>query len=130
MLAHLLCAKARYDEADHYAALGQRAAALDDHEAQSLALAARARVRAHRGDHARAEALAREAVAIVDRTDNIDMRGWLRADLAEVLGLVGRTEEACSLLEEAVRFAEQKEDLILVEFGRARLAEFQASASS
>ena len=81
------------------------------------------------GDLERAEALAREAVAIVDRTDDIDMRGWLRTDLAEVLSFADKTEEASSVLEEAVRLAEQKEDLILVERARARLAEFQASSA-
>jgi class 3 adenylate cyclase/tetratricopeptide (TPR) repeat protein len=127
MLAHSLFGQGRYDEAEHYAAIGQSAAALDDYEAQSLALTARARVLAHRGDLKRAEALARDAVAIVDRTDDIDTCGWLRADLAEVLSLAGKTEEACSVLKEAVCLAEQKEDLILVERGRARLAEFQVS---
>jgi class 3 adenylate cyclase/tetratricopeptide (TPR) repeat protein len=129
MLAHLLCAQGRYDEADRYAALGQRAAALDDYEAQSVALAARARVQAHRGDLERAEALGREAVAIVDLTDDIDTRGWLRTDLAEVLSLADRTEEACSVLEDAIRFAKQKEDLTLVERGRARLAAMQTADS-
>src|SRR5262249_49767543 len=129
MLAHLLCAEGQYDEADRYAAIGQSAAALDDYHAKSLALAARARVLAHRGDLERGEALAREAVAIVDRTDDIDTRGWLRTDLAEVLSLADKTEEACSVLEEAVSLAEQKEDLVLVEFCRAHLAEFQASSA-
>jgi class 3 adenylate cyclase/tetratricopeptide (TPR) repeat protein len=129
MLAHLLCAEGRYDEAERYAAIGQSAAALDDYEAQSLALAARARVLARGRDLERAEALAREAVAIIDRTDDIDMRGWLRTDLAEVLSFADKTEEASSVLEEAVRLAEQKEDLILVERARARLAESQASSA-
>jgi hypothetical protein len=35
MLAHLLCAEGRYDEADRYGVIGQSAAALDDYEAQS-----------------------------------------------------------------------------------------------
>jgi hypothetical protein len=83
-----------------------------------------------RGGHLeRGEALAREAVAIVDRTDDIDMRGWLRTDLVEVLSFAEKTEEASSVLEEAVRLAEQKEDLILLERARARLAEFQASSA-
>lgn len=74
---------------------------------------------AHRGELERAESLAREAVAIVDGTDDLDSRGWIRTDLAEVLGLAAKTDEARSVLEEAVRLAEQKEDLVLVERARA-----------
>jgi len=129
MLAHSLFGQGRYDEAEHYAAIGQSSAAPDDYESQSISLAARARVLAHRGDLEGAESLAREAVAIADRTDDIDTHGWLRTDLAEVLNLAEKTREACSVLEEAFHLAEQKEDFVLVERARARLAELQPSAS-
>jgi tetratricopeptide (TPR) repeat protein len=126
-LARTLCAQGRYDEAERYAAMGESLAARDDVETHSIARAARARVLAHRGDLERAESLAREAVAIADRTDNIDSRAWFRLDLADVLGLAAKIGKARSVLEEAVDLAEQKEDLILIGRARARLAELQIS---
>jgi hypothetical protein len=95
----------------------------------SLARAAQARVLAQRGELERAESLGREAVAIADHTDDIDLTAWLRSDLAEVLTLAEKAGDACTVLEEAVRLAERKEDLILVERARARLAELQTAAS-
>jgi hypothetical protein len=83
---------------------------------------------AHRERFEQAESLAREAAAIVDRTDNLGVRAWLRTDLAEVLELAGRTTEACSVLEAAVGFADAKEEIVLAAPTRARLAELQASA--
>jgi hypothetical protein len=81
-----------------------------------------------REEHDQAEALAREAVAIADGTDDLDLRGWLRTDLAEVLELAGKTAEARSVLEAAVGLAEAKEEVVLAQQARARLAELQASA--
>ncbi|HEY3070308.1 MAG TPA: adenylate/guanylate cyclase domain-containing protein [Gaiellaceae bacterium] len=127
-LARTLCAQGRFEEAERYLALAENAAAFDDYESQSLVRAARARMLAHTQRLDQAESLAREAVTIVDRTDNLGMRAWLRTDLAEVLELAGKTTEACSVLEAAVGLAEAKEEVVLAEPARARLAELQASA--
>jgi len=127
-LARTLCAQGRFDEAERYLALAENLAAPDDYESQSVGRAARARVLAQREGHDQAEAVGREAVAIADRTDDLDLRGWLRTDLAEVLELAGKTAEACSVLEAAVGLAEAKEEVVLAEKARARLAELQASA--
>jgi hypothetical protein len=48
----------------------------------------RAKVLARRGEHAEADRLAREAVALSDETDQLDTQGDAYADLAEVLELV------------------------------------------
>jgi tetratricopeptide (TPR) repeat protein len=127
MLARTLCAQGRYDEAERYIAIGESLAAPDDVETHSIACAARAKLLAHRGDLERAGSLAREAVAIADRTDNIDARAWLRMDLADVLGLAAKVGEARSALEEAVDLAEQKEDLLLIGLAQARFAELGVS---
>ncbi len=127
-LARTLCAQGRFEEAERYLALAENLAASDDWESQSFTRAARARVLAHREGLEQAESLAREAVAIADRTDDLDTRAWLRIDLADVLSLAERTGEARSTLEEAVRLAEAKEDVVVAERARARLAELQASA--
>ncbi|HSF61842.1 MAG TPA: adenylate/guanylate cyclase domain-containing protein [Gaiellaceae bacterium] len=127
LLARALLAQSRYDEAESYAALSASLAAPDDYDSQASIRAVRARVLARRGDFEPAESLAREAVAIADRTDDIDYRAWFRVDLAEVLSLAAKAGEARSALEEAVLLADQKEDLVLVERARTRLAELEAS---
>jgi hypothetical protein len=54
----------------------------------------RARVLAGRGEHTKAESLAREAVAIGEETDDVNGQGDAYADLAEVLLLGGQPDEA------------------------------------
>ena len=65
---------------------------------QMLWRQARAKVLARRGEHAEAERLAREAVAIGQTTDDLDGQGDARADLATVLELAGRREESAAEL--------------------------------
>jgi tetratricopeptide (TPR) repeat protein len=63
---------------------------------------------AGRGEHADAERLAREAVAIASRTDYLENRAMASADLAFVLEVAGRREEARAELREALALAERK----------------------
>jgi class 3 adenylate cyclase len=128
VLAQILVASRRYEEAEQYVAFDDSVASVEDYEARSLARTVRARVLAERGELERAESLARQAMAIADPTDNIDLRAWIRVDLAEVLSIATKNDEARSVLEEAVRLGEQKEDVILVERAQARLAELQEPA--
>src|SRR4029077_17094095 len=53
-------------------------------------------VLARRGDYPDALALAREAGAIVDRTDYLNGQADARADLADVLDLAGLTDQAAA----------------------------------
>ena len=55
-----------------------------------------------RGEHLSAEALAREAVGLIERTDALNMQGAALRDLAEVLAAAGRTDEAVEALEQAL----------------------------
>jgi class 3 adenylate cyclase/DNA-binding SARP family transcriptional activator len=127
-LARCLCTQGRYDEAEEYAAMGESLAPPDDVATYSVTRAARARVAAHRGDLEQAEALARKAVVIADRNDDIDQRGWIRVDLADILGLAAKVDQAREALNEALRLAEQKEDLLLVDQVRTRLPKLQSIA--
>ena len=80
-----------------------------------------ARVHAHRGEHAEAERLAREAVAIAERTDGSELQGDALCDLAEVLAAAGRTDEAAEALEQALDRYERKKNLAMAAQVRPRL---------
>ena len=73
----------------------------------------RAKVLARRGEHAEAERLAREAVAIGEKTDMLNAQGDAYADLAEVLLLGGQADEAAAALEQALDRYERKENLVM-----------------
>ena len=82
----------------------------------------RAKVHARRGEHADAERLAREAVAICDETELLDQQGDAYADLAEVLLLTGKPDEAAAALEQALERYERKGNLVSAQRMRDRLA--------
>jgi tetratricopeptide (TPR) repeat protein len=83
----------------------------------------RAKLLARRGDVGEAEQLAREATARAALTDLLEDRAQAVADLAEVLRLGGRREEAATALEEAIHLHEQKGNVVAAEKLRAVLAE-------
>jgi len=83
-------------------------AAADDAFSQVLWRTARAKVRARRGDLPEAEALAREAVALAERTDLLNTHGDTVADLGEVLALAGRPDEAAAVFADAAEILERK----------------------
>ena len=119
----MLYALDRLDEADAWAARAAELGASDDAWTQMLSRQARAKVLARRGEHAEAERLAREAVAIGEETDFLNGQGDANADLAEVLLLGGKADEAAAALEQALKRYERKENLAWRERTRARLAE-------
>jgi predicted ATPase/class 3 adenylate cyclase len=107
-LAQALCALGEYDEAGRFSRAGEAAAAPGDLLSQVLWRSARAKVVARRGAIEEAEALAREAVGIAEGTDLLNTQGDAFSDLAEVIALAGRREEALTALEEAATRYERK----------------------
>jgi tetratricopeptide (TPR) repeat protein len=83
----------------------------------------KAKVIARPGEHAEAERLAREALAIGEETDLLDFVAGAYADLGEVLALPGRMDTAAAAFSEALRRYERKGDLVMAERTRTRLAE-------
>jgi tetratricopeptide (TPR) repeat protein len=79
----------------------------------------------HRGQHADAERLAREAVSITDRTDGLNYAADALCDLGEVLRVAGRGAEAAAALEQALERYDQKRNLAMARRVRERLAELQ-----
>ena len=128
MLAQALYALDRLEEADAWAGRAAKLGASDDALTQTLWRQVRAKVLARRGENAEAEQLAREAVAISDKTDQLNAQGDVYADLAEVLSLAGHPKEAAAALEQALARYERKGNVVSAQRAQARLAELQDAA--
>jgi tetratricopeptide (TPR) repeat protein len=108
MLAVALVQQGRHDEAIRYADLAAAWAAPDDTASQVPQLAARAHVLAARGELEHAEATARQAVRLSERSDDICLRGDALVDLAAVLERAGRAGNAATALGEAIALYQRK----------------------
>ena len=124
-LGRSLCLLGRHDEAEPLAQLGR---ALDetaqDVYTQALWRQVLALVHASRGQDTEAEALAREAVAIMEPTDALNIQGDALCDLADVLHAAGRSDEAAVTLVQALERYERKNNLAMSAQVRHRLAEY------
>jgi tetratricopeptide (TPR) repeat protein len=129
-LAHALYEEGRDDEAERFSRECEDAAAPDDVLSQVLWRTARAKIRARQGDLQRAEALAREAVHLGEPTDLVSTRADALSDLAVVLALGGRRDEALVALGEATRLHERKGNLAALERVRLVAAQLAAAPSS
>jgi class 3 adenylate cyclase/tetratricopeptide (TPR) repeat protein len=124
-LADAIYAQGRFAEAE---AISERAEELvgadpSDRDAQFRWRAVRAKVLARRGDHVAAELMAREALALVESTDWLNAKAGVHLDMAEVLQLSGRLEEAGIALQAALRLFEAKENDVAARRTRARIDE-------
>jgi class 3 adenylate cyclase/tetratricopeptide (TPR) repeat protein len=129
ILARALYRLGRLDEAEESARLADELGGSDDVFTQMLWRQVKAKLLARRGDHRGAQRLAREAVALGNATDLLNYTADAYADLGEGLELGGRTEEAAIALTEALGRYERKENLVMAERTRARLAELQVTAA-
>jgi class 3 adenylate cyclase/tetratricopeptide (TPR) repeat protein len=110
-MAYLADALVQQNKLDVVAEWVERAAALADEsdvESQISWRMPRARLLARRGFHAQAETIAREAVALADRTDDPTSKADARIALAEVLELAAKTDEAAEALRQAAEYFEAK----------------------
>jgi hypothetical protein len=82
---------------------------------------ARAKVRARAGDHAEAERLARDAVALAEATDSLTLHGDALMSLAEVLRASGGDGEAVASLERALELYAAKGNVAAARRARALL---------
>jgi class 3 adenylate cyclase/tetratricopeptide (TPR) repeat protein len=128
-LAQALYASDRFEEADAWAGRGQELeSASGEQWAHLVWRQVKGKVLARRGEHAEAQRLAREAVAIADETDLLDPAGDAHADLAEVLELAGKRAEAAAALEQALDRFERKGNLVSAQRVRTRLTRLRAAA--
>ncbi len=88
----------------------------------------RAKVLARRGAHEEAQLLARSAVELLEVTHEIDRLGFAYADLAEVLRLGGRDDEAAAALRRSLEQFERKDALVMADRVRARLTELEGTS--
>jgi tetratricopeptide (TPR) repeat protein len=124
-LAQALYALDRLEEADAWAGRAAELGASDDMITQMLWRQVRAKVLARRSQQTEAEPLAREAVAIGEKTDMLDAQGDAYADLAEVLSLAGRPNEAEAALGQALGCYQRKGNLVSTQHAQTRLADLQ-----
>jgi class 3 adenylate cyclase/tetratricopeptide (TPR) repeat protein len=112
----------RLEEAEAWADRSAALGSTSDAYTQMAWRLGKAKVVARRGEHAEAERLAREAVAISEGTEDLDSRGGAYAGLGDVLLLAGRPDDAVAALEQARGNYERKGNLVMAERMRGRLA--------
>jgi class 3 adenylate cyclase/tetratricopeptide (TPR) repeat protein len=108
LLARVRLLRGRNDDADELTRTCERLAAPDQADVQVKWRSIRAVAIARRGELAEGERLAREAVSLAGRTDQLDSRAEAHVDLAEVLLLGGRGREAGHELDRAIALFQQK----------------------
>ena len=114
-IARALYGQGRLDEAEELARRAAQSSAADDIWSRTWAGGTRAKVLARQGDDREAEQAAREAVALIEGTDALELRGGALLDLAEVLILAGRNREAQASAEAALGFFERKGNVVSAE---------------
>jgi tetratricopeptide (TPR) repeat protein len=116
LLGRVLYAQGRYEEAERFSGLSDAAAQPEDAASQAILGGTRAKILARRGSFEEAESLARGTVSLIRQTDALDMQGDALMDLAEVLRLAGRGDDAAAAATEALALYARKGD----EVSRAR----------
>jgi DNA-binding SARP family transcriptional activator/tRNA A-37 threonylcarbamoyl transferase component Bud32 len=127
-LGQALYALGRYEEAGQLNAESERSAAPDDVQSQVQWRSLRAKLLAREGRFRDAERLAREAVALVERTELVLVHAGALLDLAEVLRLSGRPSEAIPILDVARGLYERKGDVVSTARAQAELDALRAGS--
>ncbi|HZO63257.1 MAG TPA: adenylate/guanylate cyclase domain-containing protein [Gaiellaceae bacterium] len=121
-LAHAWLAVGDLQAADGAARLSEDAAGPDDWTSQSLWRMARARLLALDGGHDEALRLASVAVEVL-QPGMLNMKADRLVDLAGILALAGRPEEAAGVLRDALALYEQKGNVVSAAEVRSALGE-------
>jgi len=126
-IARALLELGRDDEAEEWARTGQAMTSVDDLATHGPAQGVLALVAAHRGEREAAERMARDAAAAMDETDMLAQVADAHSDLADVLELVGKPDEARSEFQRALEVYERKGHVVGAERMRIRLSELAGS---
>jgi DNA-binding SARP family transcriptional activator len=127
--AEACCDLGRYEEARRLSVTGEETATPDDLASQMLWRAARARCAAAAGDLNEAERLARDGVAVAERTDFIVMHATTLRSLAEVLLKRGDASGAAAATRAALELYERKGNVVAAKRTRAALLAVAPSAT-
>jgi ATP/maltotriose-dependent transcriptional regulator MalT len=100
----------------------ERASLDGDTDAQIGWRRVRSKILARQGHLAEGLRLATEALDLARRTDNLDLRGIVCVDLAEVLRRAGQGDNAIPILQEAIEAFELKGNMVMAARTRALLA--------
>lgn len=119
-LAEAVYQQARFAEADELSRLSEAAADGPDISSQVGWRNVRAKLLAQQGDHSAAERVSGEALELIARTDAISQQADTFVSRSEVFQLAGRSVEASSLLEKAIRLYEAKGMVPAVRMARRR----------
>jgi DNA-binding SARP family transcriptional activator len=122
VLARVLCAQGRYAEAEEFTKASEQAARPNDVLSNVMWRSVRATVRGRQGELDEAEALAREAVGFAAQSDFLNVHADALVDLADVLRLARRSDEADHVLEEAAQLYEHKGNVVSAAKARSLLA--------
>ena len=121
MLARTLHARGHAEEADGLVREVEATASEHDLWSQTLYRLTRARLLVDAGALDEAERVARDALAIVEPTDLLDLRGDVLLELATVLRSGGRADEARDCIQTGITLYEAKGNVVAVERARAQL---------
>jgi tetratricopeptide (TPR) repeat protein len=117
----------RLDKAAAAVRLSRDATTHDDYNAQALWRCGEAKLLAREGSFDEAEALAREAIAFTDRSDELNNSALVALGLVEVYRLAGRADEAIRVLDDAIARFERKGNAVMAERLRALREELSAT---
>jgi class 3 adenylate cyclase/tetratricopeptide (TPR) repeat protein len=129
LLARILWALGRHDEAAEFAGISRELADADDVYSQVLWRSVEAKHLARSGSGEAGVALAMEAIDLVDTTVDIELRADTLLDLAETLALAGRENEQGPHIREALALYEKKGDVVLAAVAADRLAAVEGVAA-
>jgi tetratricopeptide (TPR) repeat protein len=122
LLGRALCAQGRYPEAEAYTRESEKASRPNDVLSNVMWRSVRASVRAQQGELVEAEILAREAVGFAAMSDFVNVHGDALVDLADVLRLGNRSDEANDALLSAAELYQQKGNVVSAARARSFLA--------
>jgi DNA-binding SARP family transcriptional activator len=129
-LAQAVYALGRTAEAKALSEESERLSAADDLQAQVQWRSVRAKVLGREGRSDEANALAREALALAERTELVLVHAGALLDLAEVLRLDGRAHEAVAFAERARGLYELKGDRVSAARAGATVAALQRGGAA
>jgi class 3 adenylate cyclase/tetratricopeptide (TPR) repeat protein len=108
LLARVLIAQGRFEEAEEFLKIGEATSTSDDLATEVPLRVARAEIAVTRGQAREAETLVREALSLLEGTDDLGARADALLTYAKVLRAAGRTSEALSAAEEGLQLFEKK----------------------